>query len=392
MFFCLRNLYKGVSDRKIVIGFLLCCILYFLINALYLIKYGARYTSYYPIIVLIYAIFLIGFIFFKHKNKPSLKQVVILLAVNAIAIIILQMHIDPYSIKVDRWSAIHNFLTYLLAGEYPYAAQTHLGGYGSPFPVWQLFHLPFYLLGNVGLSLIVAVIIFAYSVWLLSPTITTKVLCLLFMAPAFWYEASVRSDLLANFLICCSVINFIWVKHIPFEKSWAIIGLLCGLLLSTRLSTIIPLSMFLFQPFLALPARKRIYFLTIVFLAFAITFLPFIFLDSEMLFFFKYNPFILQTRQGNILDFLIFLPIGIYWSMKWWHYKQYMEYSAYILGILVVVTFLHNMWIRGEWCEFFDLYDITYFNMMLPFLILAMQSTGTFASNKKKLINMDKIQ
>ncbi len=111
-----------------------------------------------------------------------------------------------------------------------------------------------------------------------------------------------------------------------------------------------------------------------------------------MLFFFKYNPFILQTRQGNILDFLIFLPIGIYWSMKWWHYKQYMEYSAYILGILVVVTFLHNMWIRGEWCEFFDLYDITYFNMMLPFLILAMQSTGTFASNKKKLINMDKIQ
>ena len=77
------------------------------------------------------------------------------------------MHIDPYSIKVDRWSAIHNFLTCLLAGEYPYAAQTHLGGYGSPFPVWQLFHLPFYLLGNVGLSLIVAVIIFAYSVWLL---------------------------------------------------------------------------------------------------------------------------------------------------------------------------------------------------------------------------------
>lgn len=280
----------------------------------------------------------------------------------------------------------------MLAGEYPYAAQTHLGGYGSPFPVWQLFHLPFYLLGNVGLSLIVAVIIFAYSVWLLSPTITTKVLCLLFMAPAFWYEASVRSDLLANFLICCSVINFIWVKHVPFEKSWAIIGLLCGLLLSTRLSTIIPLSMFLFQPFLALPARKRIYFLTIVFLAFAITCLPFIFWDSEMLFFFKYNPFILQTRQGNILDFLIFLPIGIYWSMKWWHYKQYMEYSAYILGILVVVTFLHNMWIRGEWCEFFDLYDITYFNMMLPFLILAMQSTGTFASNKKKLINMDKIQ
>ena len=94
MFFCLRNLYKGVSDRKIVIGFLLCCILYFLINALYLVKYGARYTSYYPIIVLIYAIFLIGFIFFKHKNKPSLKQVVILLAVNAIAIIILQMHKD----------------------------------------------------------------------------------------------------------------------------------------------------------------------------------------------------------------------------------------------------------------------------------------------------------
>ena len=110
MFFCLRNLYKGVSDRKIVIGFLLCCILYFLINALYLVKYGARYTSYYPIIVLIYAIFLIGFIFFKHKNKPSLKQVVILLAVNAIAIIILQI------LDKSRSMVCYPQLPYVFAG------------------------------------------------------------------------------------------------------------------------------------------------------------------------------------------------------------------------------------------------------------------------------------
>lgn len=66
----------------------------------------------------------------------------------------MQYLIDPYQIQVDRWSAIHNFINYLVHGRYPYMAPTHLGGYGSPFPVWQFLHIPFYYLNNVGLSLL----------------------------------------------------------------------------------------------------------------------------------------------------------------------------------------------------------------------------------------------
>jgi uncharacterized membrane protein YphA (DoxX/SURF4 family) len=40
-----------------------------------------------------------------------------------------------------------------------------------------------------------------------------------------------------------------------------------------------------------------------------------------------------------------------------------------VLILLVIVTFIHNMYLHDNWNELFEsAYDITYFGMALPFL------------------------
>ena len=106
-----------------------------------------------------------------------------------VLLIIGQACINPYQINVDRWSAIHNFISELLEGRFPYKAETHLHGYGSPFPVWQILHIPFYLLGNVGLSFSVGTFLFLHSMYRLWGTRVSFIAFILLIAsPAYLYR------------------------------------------------------------------------------------------------------------------------------------------------------------------------------------------------------------
>ncbi|WP_155993398.1 hypothetical protein [Prevotella sp. P6B1] len=74
---------------------------------------------------------------------------------------------------------------------------------------------------------------------------------------------------------------------------------------------------------------------------------------------------------------------------------RYMFNVAIILIVLVVVTFVHNMYLNDNWNELFDsAYDITYLDMSLPFLILLMndgylanRSSFTIAGSGSNHIN-----
>lgn len=315
-------------------------------------------------------------------------HVVLLTVIGIIGMFVLQQSIDPMSINVDRWSAIHNFLDKLLQGEYPYAAKTHLNGYGSPFPVWQVFHLPFYFLGNVGLSIIFVFVLFLLSVWNMNNKACFRVIVFLFMSPAFWYEVAVRSDILTNFLFCCTIMNLLYLRQITLEKNTYFVAIICGLLLSTRISVAVPLAVMFFKSFCSLPWLKKFGFLLTVLLVFALTFVPFLFYEQgEMLFFFQYNPFILQTRQGNLIMFLFLIPIGIYFSMNWTNYVRCMEYSAYMLGLLVLLTYISTFINNKDW-TFQGFYDITYLNMMLPFLVMALQEKLIFRKVYRRTENI----
>ncbi len=355
-------------------------LLYSCINLLFILKYGLRLASISTTIVAcgLYVATITGVLWVinEYMKRPRKSIVYALIGIVIAGLVMLQLHFDPYALKVDRWSAIHNFLRNLLNGEYPYAAQTHLGGYGSPFPVWQILHLPFYLLGNVGLSFIFFMLLFTDAIRrIASLRDATVAFLLLILSPAFLYEVSVRSDLISNFLLCATILMHLHHYKMTLEKNWVLIAIICGLMMSTRLSIAIPFIVYYFYDYIRChQAKIQIIFPCLAILIFALTFLPFMLWNGKMLFFFEYNPFVLQTRQGVWVDYILITVIctaASVWLKNRWHY--YMLTSAICVLALVVMTFVSNMYIYDCWSELFDSrFDITYFNMALPFAVVAL--------------------
>lgn len=349
--------------------------LYFLINALFITKYLMRISLSVTLLVLS-AYLLAGQLLPRlaarvgHVGSRSLWFTIL----GFILVLAgMQYLIDPYQIQVDRWSAIHNFINYLVHGRYPYMAPTHLGGYGSPFPVWQFLHIPFYYLNNVGLSLFAALTFTLYTVKVMyGNKITLCFLACLLYSPAFIYEILVRSDLVANFLLVLAVINLLFIKKIELSTHQIQYSLVLGILLSTRLAITIPFFIFLLRPFLLLPFRRKVGFVLGVLFIFSLTFFPFLLWNMKSLLFFEYNPFILQTRQGSMSGILLLIPVMIYLALSWKDNKMRLYGNiGYGLFLLTAVTFIINMATSGNYQLFSPTYDISYFSMSLPFIIIA---------------------
>lgn len=261
----------------------------------------------------------------------------------------------------------------MFCGQYPYGQQTHLGGYGSPFPVWQILHIPFYALGNVGMSIIIVTLLF---LWTLNRLYSSKVAfvvgILLCISPAFWYEIAVRSDLITNMMLSAIIAEWLVHKNVKLINNVVGIALLVGLTLSTRLIAVIPLCVLYGYDFLQLNWKKQGLFLLIILGTFTLTILPFVFWQGSTLLFFEYNPFVLQTRQGSFLVLLIFAcgAIGIsIWMRGRMNYRTII--TGLLLTSLVAMAFVEKMWKENLWTELFSsTFDITYLSVALPFYIL----------------------
>jgi hypothetical protein len=355
-------------------------IFFLIINSLFIAKYANR-LGFNPVLaVVVYCLIASIIILLISKNNPSehrkYKIPYLLLSITLIcAILFLQSHINPLKLQVDRWSAIQNFIQNLFNGTYPYAARTHLGGYGSPFPVWQAFHIPFYLLGNVGLGMLFSTILLSvFLVWLFDNYHQALYyIVLLFISPAFWYEAAVRSDLSYNFILCFMAIAAVHKKQLTIQHHAIGLGVLWGLFLSTRLSVLIPFSVFLFPDFLTANLRQKIVFVASTLITFLITFLPFLFWNFKALLFFEYSPVLLQARQGAPLEIIVLLALVLFFSLRWKNdFRLYASYITVIFIVFISITFLHRMINDGfENNLFSSYYDITYFNMSLPFMLFA---------------------
>ena len=350
-------------------------ILYLLINVLFVDKYTMRITEWHYLCDAFYLALGIGLIFFlRWLQSREWQFFPLLLAIGILygaMMITSQYAIDPLTIQGDRWSAIHFFLDNLFSGIYPYAAQTHLGGYGSPFPVWQILHIPFYLIGNVGLSFFAGLAIFLFILSRYDSTRTAFIaLTLVIASPAISYEIMVRSDLITNFLCVCALCEWLRHKSIRLAEHLYMIAVIAGLCASTRLATVIPIGLLYGYAFLQLPWRKKRAFILMTLGTWCLTFLPFVLWDCQQLLFFQYNPFVLQTRQGSPFVLLLFAAIAIGWTVyKKEDLKHFSFHAGALLSLLVVITFSYNMITTGNYLLFSSRYDITYFNMALPFYI-----------------------
>ena len=368
--------------------------LYTAINVLFVEKYVSRITSCHWVVAIGYVV-LIGFalgimgLYLSRCTRISRWFWGILSGFVCVSIC-LQYSVDPFSLQVDRWSAIHNFLSGMLSGQYPYGQQTHLGGYGSPFPVWQIVHLPFYALSNVGLSMIVVTILFVWTIYrLYSARVALVVLILLSLSPAFWYEITVRSDLMTNVMVSAIIVEWLIHRRIKLEDNVLGIAVLMGCMLSTRLVAIIPLCVVYGYAFLQMNWKKQCAMIFLVAVVFIATFLPFIFWKGSTLLFFEYNPFVLQTRQGSWVVLFIFALAAIVITV--W-LQERLEYRLIITGFLftglVMLAFLAKMWKDDAWTELFSpTFDITYLSIALPFYVLQLSLVLTKSDRLTRVSN-----
>ncbi len=360
------------------------CLLYLGICYVLMCKYSMRATPHFGYICIIYSliqasvVLLLGQLSGMNMKwcRWSAKQVSCLfwaaLTVFAIALLVVQYHFDPMENNVDRWSAIANPIQYLFQGQFPYMAKTHLGGNASPFPVWLILHIPFYLLNNVGLSEIVTTLLFVCSVKALyGVKAALKSMVLLFLCINLWYEVAVRSDLISNFLLLATFIFFLQAHHITLKSRPYLLSVCIGLWLSTRLSVAFPLFILLFPEYTSLTCRKKIWIPIIIICAFVCTFLPLMIWDSHELFGAANNPFYLQSRQGNALTAILFVAIALLMAVTWKNNNnRWLLYAASMLLLVPVISFCQRMYTYSNWTELFQsTYDITYIDAAIPFVV-----------------------
>lgn len=353
--------------------------LFVLVNMLFVAKYSARVSEQLaPVATLLSAVFYYALLMCcGRKWGERCKQAVLLLCILAfVGMVAVQYAIDPYSVRVDRWSALHFPIQNLLSGVYPYSASTHLGGNASPFPVWQIIHIPFYILGNVGLSFFAATSLFLWSCYKVQGREKALVICLLLCSSiAIWYEVAVRSDLITNFLLLAAIINLAFPRMTQdwVEKRMLWIACAVGLLASTRILVLIPVALLLMPFFVRMNWRKQVLATLLTLAVFALTFVPFAMWDWQGFYHYQNNPWALQTRQGNLADFILFVPLALFLSLNYkGNTERYYRNSAMMLALFVAITFLHNMYLSENWSLFSSSYDITYFTSALPFCLLAL--------------------
>lgn len=394
---------EGLSVRDVegLQGLRLCAVLYFVINLLFITKYGLRVGVAVTVAAAVAYVAAVGVLLWLLRRGRTagwrwLSDGKALWAALALFVVVMagvQWSIDPYRLQIDRWSAIHNFIDYLLQGKYPYMARTHLGGYGSPFPVWQVLHIPFYLLGNVGLSTFLMLILAVASLKRLHGTRAAfSFLALMAASPAFLYDIVVRSDLSANFLLVLALLNGARIWRLRLADHTGLYAIVIGLMLSTRVSVAVPFFIVLLVPFLGLTLKKKVLLVVGVAAVWCLTFLPLLLWNGDSLLFFKYSPFVLQTRQGSPVGMAILLCLFVWLALRSRGNtashgiananiaNANIPYAnipyaniACAMFLLPAVTFGVNMIAWDNYQLFSSTYDISYFNMSLPFVVAALK-------------------
>lgn len=362
-------------------------ILYLFVNILFIFKYLTRTEISVPLITVLYISGILGFVYLYFKWSPKVSEKLfkyssfVLLSITLILIAVGLLYIDPYTVRVDRWSAVSFFLEGLFNGEYPYGIHTHVSetNFPSPFPLWHVINIPFYLLGDVGIGLIFFLIItfVTVKIYFNSYRKAFFFLILLILSPAYWWEVAVRSDSLSNGFLVLTFILWYTKKGYSVDKNFWLTIILCGIIVSTRLSAVLPVALFLFAQYIQTNWLKKILFPLSILAFVLVVFMPFVLwtIDGTYVFFTR-NPFMSQTSVGNPVFLIIMIVAGIIFALKWKNTDEYFEYAASFMFIFMAGSQLSLIMTRGISGSFFtdSTYDLSYFTLYLPYTLMALAS------------------
>ena len=359
--------------------------LYLFANILFIFKYVSRTDISASLVAVLYVVAILGVIYLYNTLAPKISETALkyssfaLLAVTILCIVAALVYIDPYSVRVDRWSAVSFFLEGLFNGEYPYGIHTHVSetNFPSPFPLWHVINIPFYLIGDVGTGLIFFLIItFAIvKIYFNSYRKVFFFLSLLILSPSYWWEVAVRSDSLSNGFLVLTFILWYAKKGYSMNKNLLLTILCCGVIASTRLSAVLPVALFLFAQYLQLNWLKKILFPLSILGFVVLVFMPFILwtVDGTYVFFTR-NPFMSQTSVGNPIFLMIMVVAGMATALKWKNTNQYFGYTATFMFVFMAGSQLSLIMTRGISGSFFtdSTYDLSYFTLYLPYTLMAL--------------------
>jgi len=354
---------------------------YFIINSLFILKYAPRTgLNSYSVLALYFVIFIaISFIFYKYILRASERRIKnfywLLLLFALIAIAIILYIVNPYNLRIDRWSALSFFWDSFFQGNYPYGAHTHLriNSFPSAFPLWMCINLPFYLMGDVGYELLFFLIVTTIAVryYFGSYLKSFFFLFLLLLSPAYWYEVSVRSDSLSNGLFAFILILWFIKTNKTLANSFILSILICAAVASTRFSAIIPIALYLLQPYLKLSLKQKIILpVSIIGIVF-ILLSPFIFWNTTTWIFLSRNPFIAQTGNGNIYFLVLMIIFGVFLALRWKNTNQLFSYISLFMFLFMLGSQFVSLISANQSNLFSDaVSDISYLNLALPYCLI----------------------
>ena len=362
--------------------FFLRYFIFFFVNGIFIIKYGSEHFSALQasVFLLLYIIVFSGFIFLVKKIilKDSVFKILFWLIVPLffLCTVYINRMVDSQNLMTDRWAAMEISINAILRGEYPYNIVDFQGNESSNLPVLVLLGMPFYLLfGSVGYLQCFVFVVFSLIVLKFFKNYRERVLAisLLIFSPSYLYEIYTKSDLFSNFIIAVGAILFLWKYFIKSTKlRYEYVAIIAALLLLTRIPILFPLMILLLRKVYFLSFRQKFIFGSVLILT-TIPFLSWFFLPAESWELIKYhNPFQLQSKQPVFFSFFFFTLAGIL-SFKVKNVRNVLDYSSFVLFFSVMSVFLLMIYWYGLKSVFFESgFDISYFNVAMPFFILSL--------------------
>ena len=352
-----------------------------LINLIFVFKYGVR-QEFLPLylLVVLYVFLFVGGVGLVHRLKEEINGCakfnslfLSLILVVFVAFVVISYAIDGNQLNTDRWSALEVSVKSVLNFEYPYDKLDHMGGRSSNFPGLIYIATPFYLLGNIALLQPFVFLITMLFIRNYKMEHHKKLLFLfLFLSSlSFLWEIFAKSDLMSNVILVLLFMMWWSKKHpINYMNKAIQLSFFAALLVFTRGFLAIPLTLFLFGPFLKTSIKEKVKFGSFLLLFLILLALPILLTlpSDEVLL--GNNPVRNQTSYAPYWLMIIVVLLPFFVSPFITGISEVLRWSFVMLSVLLLGLFINNLILEGIEINIYGgLFDVSYLGILIPFSI-----------------------
>ena len=352
--------------------------IYLFINALFVIKYGGQFSFYLLLFYLLF-IFAVTSFYFKIDFKTSVYKYLfwIVLGLFFTFSIGVNYYVDGKSLNVDRWDAMEVGIKAIFNNEYPYNIKDYLGRESSNLPFLVVLGMPFYaIFGSVGFLQSFSFVLFCYLIFKIFNTYKLRLaaLILLLLSPSYLWEVYTKSDLCSNFILVAGFSYLVWTRFIQ-QKNLKIewVSLMTALIFLTRLSVVIPLIILLLKTFYKFSIKEKIRFISVFVLV--VSFLLYLFFRNAANWetIVEHNPFAIQGSKQPVFLSISYIVLAIILAFNVRSFFDVSYWSAIVLFVAVFIPYLLHLVEYGyENVMVNSYFDLSFFNMSMPFLIVSL--------------------